>query len=229
MVLKWWGTEGGRSPSAGSLSIRPGRICRFTGPPQNPNTATIFDFTGLSGRCPATRSATAVATPRLRNCTQRKERAAPGGRTSQRCPAHGTWSEIKTQARRDPNAATVSEASAGAAATARSAAQPRKPGEEATPGLGEHLRRRFPFGLGPARPARFDLIRLLGQQDVTRTRSPRSRFGVRLVRFPSGNLACAETVVRARRELQGRSSAGEGIPTPLCTPRCLGGGEPKPA
>jgi len=79
--------------------------------------------------------------------------------------------------------------------------------------------------LGPARPARFNLIRVSGQQDVTRTRSPRSRVGAG--RFGFRGRHARETVVRARRELQGRSSAGEGIPTPLCTARCLGGGEPK--
>ena len=52
MVLKWWGTEGGRSPSAGSLSIRPGRICRFTGPPQNPNTATFLISQGSRAAAP---------------------------------------------------------------------------------------------------------------------------------------------------------------------------------
>jgi hypothetical protein len=56
--------------------------------------------------------------------------------------------------------------------------------------------------LGPARPARLNLIRVLGQQDVTRTRSPRSRFGVRLVRFPSGNLACARGRCLGGKELR---------------------------
>ena len=42
-------------------------------------------------------------------------------------------------------------------------------------------------------------------------------FGFRAVIWPA-----RETVVRAGKELQGRSSVGEGIPTPLCTPRCLG-------
>ena len=84
-------------------------------------------------------------------------------------------------------------------------------------GSGENISDIAPW-LDPARPARLNLIRVLGQQDFTRTHSPRSRFGVRLVRFPSGNLACRETVVRARRELQARSSAGQDIPTPLCTP-----------
>ena len=58
--------------------------------------------------------------------------------------------------------------------------------------------------LGPARPARFNLIRVSGQQDVTRPRSPRSGFGSGWFGFRGGNLACA----RNRRE-SGKGVAGK--------------------
>jgi hypothetical protein len=44
----------------------------------------------------------------------------------------------------------------------------RETGGRSGAGCGGHLRHRSPFGLGPARPARFDLIRGVGQQDVSR-------------------------------------------------------------
>ena len=105
--------------------------------------------------------------------------------------------------------------------------QRRRAREEAAPGLGGTSPTPLP-GSAPARPARLNLMRVLGQQDVPHRRSPRPAsgsgwFGFRAVIWPA-----RETVVRAGKELQGRSSAG-GIPTPLSTPRCLVGGEPKPA
>jgi hypothetical protein len=89
-------------------------------------------------------------------------------------------------------------------------------GKRAAPGWGD-ISDAAPR-LGPARPARFNLIPVSGQQDVTRTRSPRSRLGVRLVRLPSGHLACARNRYESEKEVAGKSSAGEDIPTPLCTP-----------
>jgi hypothetical protein len=58
--------------------------------------------------------------------------------------------------------------------------------------------------LGPVRPARSNLIRVLGQQDVTRTRSPRSRVRVRLVRFPSSNQACARNRWESEKGVAGQ-------------------------
>ena len=68
-------------------------------------------------------------------------------------------------------------------------------------GSGENISDIAPW-LDPARPARLNLIRVLGQQDFTRTHSPRSRFGVRLVRFPSGNLACTRGRCLGGKELR---------------------------
>ena len=146
MALKWWGSEDGRSPSAGSLSIRPGRICRFTGPPQNPNTATFLISQGSRAAAPQHDPPQQSQHPGGATAHSERKSSARGGHPSAALHT-GLGRRSKTQASRDPNAATVSEPSAGAAATARSAAQPRKPGEEATPGLGEHLRRRWHSGL----------------------------------------------------------------------------------
>jgi hypothetical protein len=76
--------------------------------------------------------------------------------------------------------------------------------------------------LGPARPARSNLIRVLGQQDVTRTRSPRSRFGVRLVRFPSGNLACARNRCESEKGVAGKEQRWGGHSDAAPYPEMLG-------
>ena len=51
---------------------------------------------------------------------------------------------------------------------------------------GEHLRRRSQAR--PGTPSRFNLIHVSGQQDDTRARSPRSRFGSGWFGFPSTRL-----------------------------------------
>ena len=74
--------------------------------------------------------------------------------------------------------------------------------------------------LGPARPARFNLIRVSGQQDVTRTRSPRSRVGAG--RFGFRGRHARETVVRAREGVAGKGQHPGGNSDAALYPEMLG-------
>src|SRR6516165_3976476 len=98
-----------------------GTDCRFTGPPQNPNTATFLISQGSRAAAPQHDPPQQSQHPGGATAHSERKSSARGGHPSAALHT-GLGRRSKTQASRDPNAATVSEPSAGAAA--RSAAQP---------------------------------------------------------------------------------------------------------